>query len=97
VPPKKKPRVVDLREVEKKIAQYKEHVQHDHRYKTVVRELEQARIAIRKGFDRLLAAVSTPARKKKPAKAKRPAAKRPKKQAARKRSYKRARPRPKSK
>ena len=94
--PSRKSRVVDLREVEKKIAQYKEHVQHDHRYKTVVKELEQARIAIRKGFDRLLAAVSTPARKK-ATKAKRPTAKRPKKQAARKKSYKRPRPRPKSK
>jgi hypothetical protein len=59
VPPKKKSRVVDLREVEKKIAEYKEHVAHDHRYKKVVKELDQARLAIRKGFDRLLEAVSS--------------------------------------
>ena len=58
MPPKKKPRVVDLREVEKKIAEYKEHVEHDRRYRTVVKELEHARLAIRKGFDRLLEAVS---------------------------------------
>ncbi len=96
MPPKKKPRVIDLREVEKKIAEYKEHVEHDRRFRTVVKELEQARLAIRKGFDRLLAAVSTSSRKK-AATAKRSAAKRPKKQAARKRPYKRARPRPKSK
>jgi len=55
---KKKPRVVDLREVEKKIAEYKEHVENHQRYKTVVKELEQARLAIRRGFDRLLEAVS---------------------------------------
>jgi hypothetical protein len=55
---KKKARVVDLREVEKKIAEYKEHVAKHQQYKTVVKELEQARLAIRKGFDRLLEAVS---------------------------------------
>jgi hypothetical protein len=96
VPPKKKARVIDLREVEKKIAQYKEHVAHDRRYKTVVKELEQARLAIRKGFDRLLAAVSAPARPKRAA-----AKRRPKKQATKKtvrrkstsRANKRTRPR----
>jgi len=71
VPPKKKPRVIDLREVEKKIAEYKEHVEHDRRYKTVVKELDQARLAIRKGFDRLLEAVTKHGRPKKPSTAKR--------------------------
>jgi hypothetical protein len=70
VPPKKKARVIDLREVEKKIAEYKEHVEHDRRYKTVVKELDQARLAIRKGFDRLLEAVTKHGRPK-PATAKR--------------------------
>ena len=64
MPPKKKARVIDLREVEKKIAEYKEHVEHDRRYRTVVKELEQARLAIRKGFDRLLEAVSHRGRQK---------------------------------
>jgi hypothetical protein len=64
VPPKKKSRVIDLREVEKKIAEYKEHVEHDRRYRTVVKELDQARLAIRKGFDRLLEAVSQHGRPK---------------------------------
>jgi hypothetical protein len=74
VPPKKKPRVIDFTEVEKKIAEYKEHVEHDRRYRTVVKELEQARHAIRRGFDRLLEAVT-----RKPA-----TVKRTKKRAARK-------------
>ena len=64
MPPKKKARVIDLREVEKKIAEYKEHVEHDRRYKTVVKELDQARLAIRKGFDRLLEAVTKHGRPK---------------------------------
>ncbi|HSY83653.1 MAG TPA: hypothetical protein VK807_17970 [Gemmatimonadaceae bacterium] len=70
MPSKKKARVIDLREVEKKIAEYKEHVEHDRRFRTVVKELDQARLAIRKGFDRLLEAVSKQGRPK-PATAKR--------------------------
>jgi hypothetical protein len=91
VPPRKKPRVIDLREVEQKIAEYKEHVSHDRRYRTVVKELEQARHALRKGFDRLLAAVSKRTKKrpaKKVAARKKAARKKPsarKKPAARKR------------
>ena len=53
-----------MREVEKKIAQYQEHVEPDHRPKPVAKGLDQARLAVRKGFDRLLAAVSTPAAKR---------------------------------
>jgi hypothetical protein len=90
VPSKKKARVIDLREVEKKIAEYKEHVEHDRRFRTVVKELDQARLAIRKGFDRLLEAVSKP----KPATAKRTKKRAAKKVTARKGApKKRGRPR----